>query len=196
MRRGECMAWTLIVVLLFLSSCSSTHFTRYSKDMFEGRQFYGITDYASARSSFLRASLEDRTPMSLAWAAASSYRMGDREAAERLVREAQAVDSGSISSLRIHGYKALILLGADRKQEGIEALREYVDIYGRFDPLTSIEEVKRMAASGNIDLPRLQLLIDEQVCSYESDMEQLYSTRTGFYGNKWETRAVPGFNAQ
>lgn len=186
MKRMTWLVWPLMVSTFLLFSCSGS-FMNYRRDIFEGKQLYGSSDYASARSSFLRASQEERTPESLAWAATSSYKMNDLGSAERLVRDAQFIDYNSFSSLRIRGYKALILLAENRKPEGIQALREYLDLYERLDPLMNVRDVERMAQTGDINLPVLERLIDEQVGQYESDIEQLYETGTGYYGQKWES---------
>lgn len=188
MRPKGFFAWPLVLAVLASVSCSSSGFDAYRTHMFQGMQLYGDRDYGLARSSFMRASEVQRTPSSLAWSAASSYKMGDLETAEQLIREAQAADGQSVSSLRILGYRALILLQKKKSSEGLQALKEYLELYERLDPLMSVREIKRMVGTGNIDLARLETLIDEQVGQYESDIDQLYSTGTGYYGTKWETR--------
>ena len=188
MERTGSVALVSIMVSLLLLSCSSTPFSRYRYEMFQGRQFYEDTDYVSARAAFLRASADERTAASLAWAAVACYRMNELDLAERLINEARSVDRDGVPSLRIRGYKALILLSAGRTREGLEALRDYVDLYRRLDPLMTVGEVDRMARGGQIDLKRLDHLIGEQVDQYENDIQQVYNTGTGYYGQKWETR--------
>jgi len=190
--RKICLISLFIAGLPLLLSCS-TSFTRYSGDMFQGKRLYRDSDYVTARSSFLRASQEERTSDALAWAATASYKMNDLATAERLIAEAQSIDSNSLSSLRIRGFKALILLSEGRGREGMEGLREYLALYRGLDPLMSISEVERLASTGTVnpggaEIAILERAINEQVEQYESDVEQFNETGTGYYGQKWESQ--------
>jgi hypothetical protein len=45
----------------------------------------------------------------------------------------------------------------------------------------SINDVKEMVRSGNVDMPRLENLIEEQISWYESDIELYMDSGVGYY---------------
>jgi hypothetical protein len=91
--------------------------------------------------------------------------------------------SGNYHYLRVLGYKALILLKRNRDQ-GIEALDRYVAFYALCDPLMSINNVREMVQSGNIDMPLIESLIEEQASWFENDLELYWNSGVGYYDSR------------
>jgi hypothetical protein len=178
--RSFLVAGIMVVAAVLMLSCSTTY-SVYKTDMFEGRKLLNQEEYALARDTFVKASTEEKRAAPFAYAATASYMMHDLRAAERSIKEAENAPGRSFFVMRILGYKALILLNEGKKNEGLSALKEYVIYYGYLYPLMSIDDVKAMQESGTIDLPRLEKLIEEQVVTYEREVEQAVTTGTGFY---------------
>jgi len=170
------------ILFFVLSACSTTHYA-YSSGMFHGKEALKRGDYAGARQSFEAAYQNERTPDALMYLAMVDYRTNNLDNAQRLIGEAEMMGSGNYHYLRVLGYKALILLKKSRDQ-GLEALDRYVAFYELNDPLVSIEDVREMVRSGNVDLPRLESLIEEQVSWFENDLELYWSTGVGYYDGK------------
>ena len=116
----------------------------------------------------------------MTYLAVIAYKEKDLEAAGKFIAGAEAAPPDTISSLRMYGYKALILLALN-KAEGMGALKEYIDRYDGLYPLESISDIKAMRESGRIDMPRLETIIDEQVKWYEQDMRLCIYDNVGFY---------------
>jgi tetratricopeptide (TPR) repeat protein len=160
--------------------------------MMMGRGALQQNDYSTARRNFEEAYQIGKSPTALMYLAIIDYRTGNLDSAERLIREAEMMGIGNYHYLRVLGYKALILLNKDREQ-GLEALDRYVVLYSRNDPLMSINEVREMVVSGSIDIPLLNKLIEDQVSWYENDIQQYWSTGTGWYADKWGSiPPIPG----
>jgi hypothetical protein len=82
-------------------------------------------------------------------------------------------------------YKSLILLTQGRQKEGLEALQDYLSAYGGSYPLNTIRDVQAMWSSGRINLPVLELTLDEQITTYEHDIDEFYRTATGWHGQRY-----------
>jgi len=174
------LALCVIALVLSVTACSA-NFTAYSRDMFQGNDLLTRQEYEQARTSFLRAYDELNNPEALIFAATACYKMGDLPAAERYLNDAERLLDGKTQFLlRIVGYKALVLLKAGRKEEGIDALNRYVHVYQYLFPLMNIADVQTMAAKNAVDLSKLEKLLDEQISKHESDVKQLLETGTGF----------------
>ena len=176
-------AGTVIVLFSLLFSCSS-QWAFYQENLFDGKRLYDQGRYGDARERFQQAARSGRDPAASAWAATASYKIDDLSAAEQYIGEAEKLDSRTYFYLRISGYKALILLKQNKRQEGLEALRGYVSLYDRLFPLMSVQDVRKMAETGDIALPLLERLIDEEITIYEDEVEQFHRSATGFLGNK------------
>ena len=180
-----------IILLALVSGCSATYHA-YCKDMVLGRDALKYNDYGAAKRSFEEAYQNGRSPDALMYLAIIDYKTNDLDSAERLISQAQGMGVGNYHYLRVLGYKALILL-KKKSEQGPEALDRYVVFYSRIDYLMSIEKVKAMLTTGDIDIIRLEKLIEEQVSWYENDIEQYWSTGTGWYADKWGGLApIPG----
>ncbi|MBA4417743.1 MAG: hypothetical protein C0392_07515 [Syntrophus sp. (in: bacteria)] len=170
-----------IVLLFLVSSCASfATYSAYSRYMFEGKGLFKDQEYAKAQQLFQKAVETRRDGPALTYLAITCYKTGNLDKAEYLIREAENLDPYNYFHLRTKGYKALILLKKD-KQEGMAALKEYIDYYRQRAPLMTIDDVDRMWRSRTIDMDSLETLIEEQVSWRENDVEQFYSTGTGFY---------------
>ncbi|OPY80081.1 MAG: hypothetical protein A4E65_01608 [Syntrophorhabdus sp. PtaU1.Bin153] len=173
----------LLTGLAFVcASCSSTYLA-YGRGMFDGKAALQRGDYDDARRYFETAYQNEKGPVPLTYLAIVEYRTNNLEKAERLIREAEVMEGHGYYYLRTLGYKALILLQRDR-DEGLEALGRYVAAYGQADPLTTINDLEDMLESGEIDMERLEILIEEQVSWYEREVEQYLTTGTGYYDGK------------
>ena len=179
-----------IVLLAFsatLLACSTPYYT-YKQEMFQGRRLLTMGEYAQARNEFVKAARTMPDSYSNAFAATASYKLNDMASAERFIQEAATLNGRGYSYLRILAYRALILLKEGRK-EGFDALRDYLAIYQNEYPLTSILKVEAMVRTGNVNLSLLEALLDEQLRTYEGDMDQFLSTGTGWYGMKYGSPA-------
>lgn len=154
----------------------------YSQNLFQGKQQMKRGEFQRAQTYFVKALETMSLPEALAFAATASYKINDLKAAESYITEAEKQDTGSVNKLRIAGYKALVYLKEGKENEGMKALQEYSSLYGHLDPLTNIQEVQAMIKRGNVDLQRLEALLDEQITWHEDEIEQYEKTGTGFYG--------------
>jgi hypothetical protein len=170
----------IVLMALLLFSCSTSNMS-YRQDMFDGTNFLRQGEYEQARARFMKAAQEQKDARSLAFIATANYKLNDLAAAERYLTEAEGLGRYGFSLLRVSGYKTLVLLKEDRKTEGVEALKEYVGYYRHVYPMPSIEDVERMWKTDKVDMPALERLIDEQVTTYEKDIDQYQTTRTGWY---------------
>ncbi|OPY60098.1 MAG: hypothetical protein A4E57_04556 [Syntrophorhabdaceae bacterium PtaU1.Bin034] len=173
-----------------LFGCSPS-FNIYEDNMFQGKRLLGRGEYAQARDDFVRAAQAQPDAYSYAFAATASYKMNDLASADRFIQEAMRLDGRTFSYLRILGYRALILLAEGKQKEGLDALHDYLVAYERAYPLTTISQVQDMWNTGRVNLPLLELLLDEQIRTYEDDIEQFYSTGTGWYGDRYRRAFLP-----
>jgi len=147
--------------------------------MFRGKRLLARGEYREARDEFVKAAKGIRDAAPLAFAAAASYKAHDLTGAQQLLKEAESLPPDA-SFLRIEGYKSLVLFAQGQKEEGLEALREYIDFYDTLFPLDSINEVEAMAETGQVDLAALEELLDRQITTYEEKVQQFMTTGAGF----------------
>lgn len=178
-----CMA-LLAALIMPVHGYGASSYRAYCKDIRHGKEALKSGDYSAARRSFEEAFNNGKSLDALMYIAIIDYKTNNLDSAERLIREAEVMGGFNYHYLRVLGYKALILLKKNRDQ-GLEALDRYVVFYSRIDPLMSINDVKAMVKTGDIDMPRLDKLIEEQATWYENDVEQYWSTGTGWYADKW-----------
>ena len=180
------------VILLSFCLFQCAGWNAYQSNMYGGRMALNVGEYERARQDFLKAAEASPDARSYAYAATASYKMHDLPEARRLVREAERLDGKTYMILRIRGYKALILLAEGREKEGLDALNDYLAVYENAYPLETVRDVERMARSGRVDLPRLEKLLDEQITTYENDLEQFWGTGTGWFGERSSATAAIG----
>ena len=181
------------VSIVLLASCAtllacSTPYHTYKQEMFQGKRLLNKGEYAQARDEFVKASRMMPDSYSNAFAATASYKLNDMASAERFIQEAAKLDGKGYSYLRILAYRALILL-KEGKKEGFDALRDYLAVYRNEYPLASSLRVEAMVRTGNVNLSLLETLLDEQLRTYESDIDQFISSGTGWYGMKYGSPA-------
>ena len=171
-----------VIAIFFLTSCSTPH-AAFSRHMFDGKKEWQGKDYTQARASFLKAYEAEKQVAPLAWAATTSYWLNDHAGTERYLKEAEA-DPGfkkGFSYFRVTGYKALLLLKKGNKGEGLVVLKTYTDAYGRAFPSSNLARIERMAHKGEVDLPKLEVMLEDDIWEYEESIEQFESSRTGYY---------------
>lgn len=191
MRKGL-QLFALMLVAFVLFGCSAT-FTAYRDNMFQGINMLKRGKYAEARNDFVKASEAQPDAYSYAFAATAAYKMRDLKSAGQFIQQAERLDGRGFAYLRIAAYKALILFAEGRQEEGLNALRIYLDAYKNLFPLTTIQDVEDMLSTGRIRLPLLEVLLDGQVGTYEDEIGQFYSTGTGWYANRYYNNAGGGF---
>jgi tetratricopeptide (TPR) repeat protein len=179
---GRLVVVPVVLLSLFLFRCAG--WNAYQNNMWHGKRALNMEDYGQARQDFLKAAQASPDARSYAYAATASYKTHDLPEAWRLLDEAAKRDGKTYMILRILGYRTLVLLAGGREAEGLDALEGYLAAYGNADPMATIGVVERMARSGRIDLPRLERLLDEQITTYETDLEQFWSAGTGWVGEK------------
>ena len=178
MRKVLCLG---MLGLTFLTvGCSSTKsYTVYERDIVTGKQLLRQGDYTEARSDFLKAAEREKQPEALALAATASYKLDDLPAVTQYIAEAERAGKPGFSYFRIAGYKALALLHEGKKEEGLKALGEYIQAYKRTFDSDTVPDVEFMWKKGNVDLPKLEKLIDRQLIEYENAVDWYNSTGTG-----------------
>jgi len=176
----------LLVSAAFLLSCS-TPFSIYTENMFRGKKALDETDYEQAKDYFMKAAETYRNGSALAFAATASYKLGDLSGAEQTIGEAERLDRGHtfdgryFPSVRIMGYKALILLREEKEDEGIGTLSQYLEMYKYVHSGSTVREIEVMVRKRQFNLARLEVLIDDEVKWYEDDVDQYLRTGTGYY---------------
>ncbi|MDD5009347.1 MAG: tetratricopeptide repeat protein [Syntrophorhabdaceae bacterium] len=181
MRKTIYTGITIISLLLFVGACATlTQYQIYSYDMLFGKDFLKDKKYTDARKYFQDASALYKDSAALTYLAVVEYKMGNTEGALKHLQEAEKAGTDQVLYLRILGYKTLMLFKTDR-EKGTAALRDYVNYYQHQYPLMSIKDVREMLQTGQVDTKRLEELIDEQVSTYEQEIDQFLSDGTGFY---------------
>jgi len=174
----------LFLVLFCILSCSTTY-SQYSSGIFYGKAALTSGEYKDAKQYFEEASKLIRDSQSLSYLAIADYKMNDLDNAEKLIKEAEKIElKASIDHVRILGYKALILLKKNN-DEGFIALKEYIEVYKHYYPLPSLHYVEKMSNKKEIQFDKLEKLIEEQISTYDNNIEQFRSTRTG-YATGWK----------
>jgi tetratricopeptide (TPR) repeat protein len=112
--------------------------------------------------------------------AVAAYRQGELNRALGYIVSAEKAPPDMLTSLRMYGYKALILVRL-KDPGAMKALKEYTDRYDAFYPLESINDLKTMWRTGAVDAPRLEAIIEEQLQTHEQDLELYIYNNVGFY---------------
>lgn len=183
--------WCVSVTIGLLSLSCSTSWNRYAEDMFHGKRLLQDQEYAEARADFVKAAEAQRWPAAYAFAATASYKMGDLASAERYAIEAERLDGKDYSYVRTVGYKSLILLKEGKKEEGLNALKQYAQVLSSTSSPKGARQIETWTRQQPMDLAGLEELIDEQAGRYESDIEQFQGTGTGFYNKPGMSRPAP-----
>ena len=177
----------LSVVLL---GCSTTG-TVYNENMEQGKRMLKKNQFQEALDHFKLAVQISPDVDAYSYAAIAAFKIGDLDHATQHLKEAEKRDGRSSAYLRIAGYEALIALKPGTTKAGLDALRNYIEVYRHSDPLMNIEDVEDMWRSGKIDFPILEKLMNEQITTYDNDVEDYLKNRGGWYGEKYRP-LVPG----
>lgn len=181
MRKTIYIGITIICLILFLGACvTPTPYQIYLYDMIMGKDLLKDKQYTDAKRYFQDASALYRDSTALTYLAVVEYKMDNIESALTCLQEAEKASTDKMFYLRTLGYKTLILFKID-KEKGTVALRDYVNYYQYQYPLISIKDVREMLQAGQVDNKRLEELIDEQVSTYEQEIDQYLKDGTGFY---------------
>jgi tetratricopeptide (TPR) repeat protein len=155
--------------------------------MFTGKKLLQEKEYEKAKEQFVQASNVQQDSASLALLGTTYYKMGDLDKAERTIREAERIDKNSDYSLRILGYKSLILL-KQNKPEGFNALRQYVDYLKLLGLPFEMYEIEMMIGKNTVDFAVLNSKIEEQTTWYEDEMERWSNGEPGYFSEKYGRR--------
>ncbi len=170
----------MVGLTLLAAACSSTStYSTYNKDIVAGKQLLRQGDYAAAKADFLKAAETGNRPQALAFAATASYKANDLPTAAKYIAEAQSAGKLDYSYFRVTGYKALVLLQEGKKEEGLKVLGEYIQSYKIVYDDANMQNVEFMWKRGNVDLPKLETMIEQQVTEYENAIEWFLRTGTG-----------------
>jgi hypothetical protein len=173
-----------VIAILFLTSCATSNTNMaYSRYVFEGKRDWQAKDYTQARADFLKAYEAEKRVAPLAWAATTSYWLNDLVSAERYLKEAEANPEfkKGFSYFRVMGYKALVLIKQGKKSEGLAVLKTYADGYGHVFPSSNLARIEFMVKKGDVDLSRLEIMLEDDVWEYEQAVEQFENGRTGYF---------------
>jgi tetratricopeptide (TPR) repeat protein len=170
----------IVIVLVACLFCSCTTYSIYSRDVLAGKNLISEKKYDKARSHLTEAARYNIDGAAFTYLAVAAYRQGDLEAARDYIASAEKAPPDMLTSLRMYGYKALILIGL-KDPGALKALKEYTDRYDSFYPLESIKDIKTMWRTGAVDGPRLTAIIEEQLMIHEQDLELYIYNKVGFY---------------
>jgi len=163
----------LLLVLLAYSCAGDPGFTNYRQGMFHGTEALHNGQYQDAFQQFARASEgEPDEPLPPAMAGQAAYQAGDYAAASRYLARAQALDpnQSSVAYVIVAGYQALLAFRENRRQDGMASLAYYMKLYEDSYPDQSLENVKLMYQSGDISVPSLELLINQEMNRYAKEL--------------------------
>jgi tetratricopeptide (TPR) repeat protein len=176
----------LSTLILVFVSCSAKY-AAYSNEMFTGKKLLQENEYEKAKERFVQVSNVQQDSASLALLGTTYYKMGDLTNAEHTIREAERIDKNSDYSLRILGYKSLILL-KQNKPEGFNTLRQYVDYLKQLGLPFEMDEIERMIGKNTVDYAVLDSKIEEQATWYEDEMERWRNGEPGYFAAKYGRR--------
>jgi tetratricopeptide (TPR) repeat protein len=173
---------SMVLLLFLLASCaSSTGWQAYRDGMFQGYTNLQNGEYQPAIQQFQVANQGDPTKaIPLALAGQAAYQMGNYTLASQYLAQAEGLVKGPDSAyLIIKGYQALIAFRANKQDEGMAALGEYVRVYRFNYPDRTYYDVERMYQSKNVVLVTLEDLINKEIARYESELQQWGWSRGG-----------------
>ncbi|HOD75190.1 MAG TPA: hypothetical protein PKJ17_04135 [Syntrophorhabdaceae bacterium] len=168
------------IVLFACLFCSCTTYGLYSRNVMVGKNLISEKKYDEAALYLTEAAGYNVDGAAFTYLAVAAYRQGELDRALGYITSAEKSPPDMLTSLRMYGYKALILIGL-KDPGAMKALKEYTDRYDSFFPLDSINDVKAMWRTGAVDLPRLEAIIEEQLQTHEEDLELYIYNNVGFY---------------
>ena len=166
-----------VVSVVFLG-CSQPYM-RARNDMFQGRRALDAGDFLSAEQLFVRAAQAQPSAAAYAFAATAAYNANDLQNASLFIDEAFKVNGKLSASPRMLAYKSLVLFRQGRQAEAMDAIDAYLAYGVSYYPIRNAGTIRRMMATGPIDLVYLEGLLEYDVRRYESDMAQWEGEGTG-----------------
>ena len=166
-----------VVSVVFLG-CSQPYM-RARNDMFQGRRALDAGDFLSAEQLFVRAAQAQPSAAAYAFAATAAYNANDLQNASLFIDEAFKVNGKLSASPRMLAYKSLVLFRQGRQAEAMDAIDAYLAYGVSYYPIRNAGVIRRMMATGPIDLVYLEGLLEYDVRRYESDMAQWEGEGTG-----------------
>jgi hypothetical protein len=164
----------IVAIFPLMLGCASPGISLYIDDMYHGRQMLVDGAYGKALVLFVSASENQKSAAALAFAGVTYYKMGEIQRADDYLTRAQAISAGSDARWLILGYRSLVFFKEGRGMEGLQALKEYRDLYRSLEPQSkSLAELDQMVDSGLVDAERLDLHLDQQVKTRYIDYNQL-----------------------
>jgi tetratricopeptide (TPR) repeat protein len=169
---------TSVILLALLAGCvtsgPSKSMSLYIDDMYEGRKALMAREYQKALDLFLSANQRQASAAALGFAGATCYRMGDIRRADEYLTRAWRLNKNSDAVWLILGYRSLVLMQEGRDAEGLEMLSAYADIYKFLEPQSaSIGDLQQMLNSGHINVPYVEVLLDQEVQQRYVDYNKL-----------------------
>ena len=177
----------LIAVAGALLGCSAM-FSTYRSDMWDGKRLMDSGEYGKARDEFLKAAkAEPAAAAPYAFAATASYKMNDLEGASGFMTEATKRDKYLDAHVRILGYRSPYPSERRQAEGRYKALNEYSEAYGKDYGVDDLREVRTMVRQNRMDLVALEHILDGQIRTYESDLEQYQRSGTGWLAQRYGT---------
>ena len=168
------------IILVACFVCSCTTYSIYSRNVVAGKNLVSEKKYDDAAWYLAEAARYNVDGAAFTYLAVAAYHQGELDKALGYVKSAEKSPPDILTSLRMYGYKALILIGL-KDPGAMKALKEYTDRYDAFYPLESINEIKAMWRTGTVDRPRLETVIEEQLTTHEEDLDLYIYNNVGFY---------------
>lgn len=176
----------MMAVCLLVLGCQTTPLSRFTDDMYQGRQQLRQRQYTSALAFFQEANRLAPSAGALAFAAVAAYKMNDIPLADSYLVQAQGQNPDQIVTCIILGYRSLVRFSQRDEPGGRRELAAYITAYKKLQPgSVSIRDAELMAASASIDIYRLQQSIDRQIEELPIDFDRMGEEAGIRDGGKW-----------
>lgn len=179
----------LAVVSVVFLGCSQSYI-HARKDMYEGRRALDEGEFGRAEQLFVRAAQADPSAAAYAFAATAAYNANDLQNAGVFIETAYKLNGRSDAYLRMLAYKSLILFRQGRQAEATDVINTYLSYGAAYYPIKNADTIRRMMATGPIDLAYLEGLLEYDVRRYESDITQYKGAGTGYLAERYGPPAV------
>jgi tetratricopeptide (TPR) repeat protein len=167
--------FAMVLLLALLASCASvSNYSAYRTNLSDGYTSLLNGQYQAAIQQLVAAGQTDTTKaIPLALAGQAAYQMGNYTQARQYLSQAESrINGPDPAYVIIKGYEALIAFRENKREEGMEALHEYVRVSRFSYPDKSYYPVERMYRSGDIVLPTLERHINDGLSRYEMYLQQ------------------------
>jgi hypothetical protein len=163
-----------VVCSLVLLQCSFPSATSIA----QGKALLAEGKYGEAKSRFLDAGKDGPDADALVLAATASYKAKDIPEAIRLIQLAEKNKRQGATTVRMAGYKALILYSQGKEKEGEDVLRGYIRLYNNHTSMMintagDTRAMEVMLRSGRMDVAVLEKMMDYQMDTYEEEFAEI-----------------------